>query len=137
MQAKQIWQAALSDLESTLSRANYETWLRNTRLVGFEDDCATIGAPNSFAVEQLRNVSEAVRALPREAVGRDLRESILRRAEAAEQGAKNRANVSARTEVNESDGAPAPWGEPISKLTIGRTPRGWLWASLAVAAALR
>jgi chromosomal replication initiator protein len=55
MQAKQIWQAALSDLEGKLSRANYETWLRNTQLVGFDDDCATIGAPNSFAVEQLRN----------------------------------------------------------------------------------
>jgi chromosomal replication initiator protein len=55
MQAKQLWQAALDDLERNLSRANFETWLRNTRVVEFEDDCATIGAPNSFAVEQLRN----------------------------------------------------------------------------------
>jgi len=55
MQAKQLWQAALSDLEQTLSRANFETWLRNTEIISFEDDCATIGAPNSFAVEQLRN----------------------------------------------------------------------------------
>src|SRR5690554_1770846 len=55
MQAKQIWQTALSDLEQTVSRANFETWLRNTEIIAFEDDCATIGAPNSFAVEQLRN----------------------------------------------------------------------------------
>ena len=55
MQAKQIWQVALSDLETRVSRANYETWLRNTELISFEDDCATIGAPNSFAVEQLRS----------------------------------------------------------------------------------
>jgi chromosomal replication initiator protein len=55
MQAKQLWQAALEDLQRNLSRANFETWLRNTQVVEFEDDCATIGAPNTFAVEQLRN----------------------------------------------------------------------------------
>jgi chromosomal replication initiator protein len=55
MQAKQLWQAALEDLQQNLSRANFETWLRNTQVVEFEDDLATIGAPNTFAVEQLRN----------------------------------------------------------------------------------
>ncbi len=55
MQAKQIWQVALSDLEARVSRANYETWLRNTELISFEEDCATIGAPSSFAAEQLRS----------------------------------------------------------------------------------
>lgn len=55
MQSKQLWQAALDDLQRNLSRANFETWLRNTQVVEFEDDCATIGAPNTFAVEQLRN----------------------------------------------------------------------------------
>jgi chromosomal replication initiator protein len=55
MQAKQIWQVALSDLEARVSRANFETWLRNTELLSLDDDCATIGAPNSFAVEQLRS----------------------------------------------------------------------------------
>ncbi len=55
MQAKQLWQAALDDLQRSLSRANYDTWLGNTQIVSFEDDCATIGAPNSFAVEQLQN----------------------------------------------------------------------------------
>lgn len=55
MQAKQLWQAALDDLRRSTSQANFETWLRNTQVVEFEDDCATIGAPNSFAVEQLRN----------------------------------------------------------------------------------
>ncbi len=55
MQAKQLWQAALDDLQRNISRANFETWLRNTQVVEFEDDCATIGAPNTFAAEQLRN----------------------------------------------------------------------------------
>jgi chromosomal replication initiator protein len=54
MQANQIWQAALTDLERTMSRANFETWLRSTQIVAWQDDTATIGASNSFAVEQLR-----------------------------------------------------------------------------------
>lgn len=88
------------------------------------------------ALEQLRNVSQTVRGLPQEVVGRDLRESILRRAEAAKHGAKSSASVSATAEVDGSNGAPARLGDPIPKLTIGRTTRGWVWASLAVAAAL-
>ncbi|HLI51590.1 MAG TPA: DnaA N-terminal domain-containing protein, partial [Thermomicrobiaceae bacterium] len=54
MQTKQIWQVALGDLARAVSPANFETWLRTTQMLSFEDGCATIGAPNSFAVEQLR-----------------------------------------------------------------------------------
>lgn len=50
----QIWQAALSDLQGRVSRANYETWLRSTTLVGVQGPVATVAAPNAFAVEQLR-----------------------------------------------------------------------------------
>ncbi|MGA7669691.1 MAG: chromosomal replication initiator protein DnaA [Nitrolancea sp.] len=55
MQPTQIWQAALGELQSQLSRANFETWLRNTQLVSWDGESATIGAPNTFAVDQLRN----------------------------------------------------------------------------------
>ena len=50
----QVWQAALSDLQSRISRANYETWLRSTTLVRVQGPLATVAAPNAFAVEQLR-----------------------------------------------------------------------------------
>jgi len=55
MQAKQIWQAALADLETTVSRPNYETWLRSTQIIELDDRRAVIGASNSFAVDQLRD----------------------------------------------------------------------------------
>src|SRR5918911_4604983 len=55
MQGKQIWQAALGDLETRVSRANFETWLRSTQIIELSDDVARIGAPNSFAADQLRS----------------------------------------------------------------------------------
>ncbi len=55
MQPNQIWQAALGELQTQLSRANFETWLRNTQITDWDGETATVGAPNSFAVEQLRN----------------------------------------------------------------------------------
>jgi chromosomal replication initiator protein len=51
---EQLWQATLGDLQGRISRANFETWLRSTALVAVDDDTATISAPNTFAVEQLR-----------------------------------------------------------------------------------
>ena len=33
MDAKQVWRAALGELQVSLSPANYETWLRDTALV--------------------------------------------------------------------------------------------------------
>ena len=55
MRPKQLWQVALGDLAKRVSRANFETWLKHTQLVAFEDDCATIAAASSFAAEQLRS----------------------------------------------------------------------------------
>jgi chromosomal replication initiator protein len=48
MNAKQIWQAALADLEQQVTRPNYQTWLRHTWAVAHEGDSFVIGAPNSF-----------------------------------------------------------------------------------------
>lgn len=55
MQPNQIWQATLGELQGQLSRANFETWLRNTQLTQWDGESATIGASNTFAVDQLRN----------------------------------------------------------------------------------
>lgn len=54
MRPKQLWQVALGDLAKRVSRANFETWLKHTELVGIEDDCAIVAAPSTFAAEQLR-----------------------------------------------------------------------------------
>lgn len=53
MNTKQIWQAALGDLQLQLSRSEYDTWIKETTLVDLEDNQAIIGTPNIFAREKL------------------------------------------------------------------------------------
>lgn len=72
-------------------------------------------------LDQLRAVSQAVRSLPQESVGADLRDVILRRAQDAKPDAKS--------QPFEAERAMPRW-------TVGRSARGWVWAGLAVAAAL-
>ncbi len=50
---KQLWQAALGELQLGLSRGNYDTWLKDTHIVSEEDDIYCVGAPNAFAREWL------------------------------------------------------------------------------------
>ncbi len=53
MDAKQVWRAALGELQVSLSPANYETWLRETNLVEVEDNRFRIAVPNGFAKDWL------------------------------------------------------------------------------------
>ena len=38
MDAKQVWRAALGELQVSLSPANFETWLKETALVAVDDN---------------------------------------------------------------------------------------------------
>ncbi|CAN5585370.1 chromosomal replication initiator protein DnaA [soil metagenome] len=53
MDAKQVWRAALGELQVSLSRANFETWLRDTALVEVDDNRFRVAVPNSFAKDWL------------------------------------------------------------------------------------
>ncbi|TAK20639.1 MAG: chromosomal replication initiator protein DnaA [Chloroflexota bacterium] len=54
MNPSQVWQAALSELQVSMSRATFETWVRSTTAVSIgEGDRFTIAAPNTFAKEWL------------------------------------------------------------------------------------
>ena len=46
---KQVWNGVLGELEVTLSKANYRTWLKNTNLVSIDDSVAVVSVPNIFA----------------------------------------------------------------------------------------
>jgi len=52
---KELWQAALGELQLGLSKANYDTWFKDTYVVSEEDDVYCIGVPNAFAREWLEN----------------------------------------------------------------------------------
>lgn len=55
MDAKRIWQAALGELQLELTRATFETWLRDTRLVACEDGVFVIGVANTYARDWLES----------------------------------------------------------------------------------
>jgi hypothetical protein len=86
-------------------------------------------------LHQLRAVSQAVQALPQEIVGHDLGEAVLRRVSPGEPPSPPADLATTHVGASSIDRA-APQESSLPKLTIGRTRRGWVWASLAVAAAL-
>ena len=55
MDAKQVWRAALGELQVSLSPANFETWLKDTQLVEVDDNRYRIAAPNGFSRDWLDN----------------------------------------------------------------------------------
>jgi chromosomal replication initiator protein len=55
MDAKQVWRAAMGELQVSLSPANYETWLRETSLVAVDEHRFRIAVPNGFAKDWLES----------------------------------------------------------------------------------
>src|SRR5690349_17685556 len=53
MESEQIWQAAQEELRFQLSKPSYETWLKNTSLVGQERNSFKIGVPTKLAKDWL------------------------------------------------------------------------------------
>jgi chromosomal replication initiator protein len=52
---KQLWSAALGEIQLTVTKGNYETWFKDTAVISEEDDVFMIGVPNAFAREWLEN----------------------------------------------------------------------------------
>ena len=48
MTNNEIWQAVLSELELTISKANFNTWFKNTGIVTFQEGRVVLCAPNTF-----------------------------------------------------------------------------------------
>ncbi|HEX9017227.1 MAG TPA: chromosomal replication initiator protein DnaA, partial [Chloroflexota bacterium] len=53
MLASHAWEAALGQLELQMSRANFDTWLKDTFLVGQEGESFVVGVASPFALETL------------------------------------------------------------------------------------
>ncbi len=52
---KALWSAALGELQLAETKANYDTWFKDTQIVSEEDDVFVVGVPNAFAREWLEN----------------------------------------------------------------------------------
>lgn len=55
MSNQQLWQALLGNLEVTISRANFNTWFKNTTIVERTDDTIIVGVPNIFSKDWISN----------------------------------------------------------------------------------
>ena len=56
MNSEQLWETTLSELELQISRANFLTWLKNSRLLEKKDGGEVlIGLANNFAKEWVEN----------------------------------------------------------------------------------
>jgi chromosomal replication initiator protein len=51
--AQQVWERALGELQIEVSKANYATWLKNSRGISCEGDVFVVGVPNTFVAEWL------------------------------------------------------------------------------------
>ncbi len=55
MDAHRIWQAAQGKLQLQMTRATYDTWLKGTFAVSYEDGLLIVGTENPYAKEWLEN----------------------------------------------------------------------------------
>lgn len=52
---QETWKAALGIIELSISKANFNTWFKNTSIISIEGNHVIIGVPNGFAKEWLEN----------------------------------------------------------------------------------
>ncbi|MBM3256873.1 MAG: chromosomal replication initiator protein DnaA [Candidatus Liptonbacteria bacterium] len=55
MNLEDLWQSTLAEMEVQLSRANFSTWLKQSRLVDKQEGTLYIALPNNFAKEWVEN----------------------------------------------------------------------------------
>jgi chromosomal replication initiator protein len=53
MKASEVWQAALGELQLQVTKANYQTWLKDTVGLSYHDDRFVVGVSSTFIVEWL------------------------------------------------------------------------------------
>ncbi len=72
---KQLWESALTEIELSVSKANFTTWFKDTSIARVEEGIVYLAVPNTFVkdwllnkyhkfiLRSLRNLSEQIRAL--------------------------------------------------------------------------
>jgi chromosomal replication initiator protein len=54
MKSDQIWQAALGELQLQMTKATFDTWVKPTSVISYEDGSFVIGVPNAYAQDWLQ-----------------------------------------------------------------------------------
>lgn len=55
MNAEQTWQSVLGQLQLEMPRASFDTWVRDTKPVSYQDGMLTVGVRNAYARDWLEN----------------------------------------------------------------------------------
>jgi chromosomal replication initiator protein len=55
MNAEQTWQSVLGQLQMEMPRASFDTWVRDTKPVAYQDGMLTVGVRNAYARDWLEN----------------------------------------------------------------------------------
>ncbi len=50
-----LWKSVLGSIELSISKANFSTWFKNTKILSIENNHVVVGVPNGFAKEWLEN----------------------------------------------------------------------------------
>ena len=106
MDAKQVWRAALGELQVSLSPANFETWLKDTALVAVDDTRFRVAVPNGFAQDWLET---RYRSLISQTLARVVGYSVNLEFEVREVAASERVDTAELTApIAAADGVEAP-----------------------------
>jgi len=105
MDAKQVWRAALGELQVSLSPANFETWLKDTVLVAVDDNHFRIAVPNGFAKDWLES---RYRSLISQTLARVVGYSVIVEFEVREFAASERADAEDEADAVTVAGTPVP-----------------------------
>jgi len=117
MDAKQVWRAALGELQVSLSPANFETWLKDTALVAVDDTLFRVAVPSGFAKDWLES---RYRSLISQTLARVVGYSVTLEFEVREVAPSERADSEDEPETAEAAPAPAKAASTRVRLESGR-----------------
>jgi chromosomal replication initiator protein len=118
MNAKQVWQAALGELQLKVPAPSFQTWLKNTTIAEFDDHSVAISVPSNFAREWLeKRFSKLIAETLRNVLGREVQ--VRFEVKTPQRGDRGRAlhaldGVGTREEV-----LPMAAGQQVSGLAAG------------------
>ena len=122
---KELWRAALGELQLAMPKANYDTWFKETYVVSEEDDVFCIGVPNAFAREWLDNKYRSqVRSSLQRLVGRtvDVRFITVPGGAAPAAGTGQRPANSGQDQAGRASGASVTPVAPPSERRTDQSP---------------
>src|SRR5947199_9479679 len=116
MQAEQIWQTALGQLQMEIPKSTFDTWVRGTTLLTHEDGSYVVGVHNAYAKDWLENrLSGAVRRTLTGIVGRTVEvRFVVWPAGSNGAGAPDGAEAASELPLAEMVAPPVSWPVPAS-----------------------